>query len=209
MPRSLANGDYSLVLAIESSSRPDSWYRLLADRSTNAFSCDCPKRIFFNGQQRSQVPRTCPHTDFGRVLTGPSLSTQARRVGSVLERMSPADLLEATKLQWPGLRGQWSIDGRVAQINGKPYQIILLRLALGNGGVATGVVAFAEAHHHSRERVLSRVAGWCGFAIAAEVARLGGFPMAGQPPEHFKVPSRGTRRRTEEARPRPSERPTT
>src|SRR5262249_25158139 len=81
---------------------------------------------------------------------------------------------------------------------------------MGNGGTATGVVAFAEAHRSDRARVLAGVAGWAGFAIAAEVARLGGYPMAGQPPEHFKVPGRRTaRRRTEERAPTPNERPTT
>jgi len=39
MPRSLANGDYRLVMAVESSSRPDSWYRVLADLHTGALSC--------------------------------------------------------------------------------------------------------------------------------------------------------------------------
>jgi len=42
MTRSLANGDYSLVMAVESSSQPDSWYRVLADRNTGMLSCDCP-----------------------------------------------------------------------------------------------------------------------------------------------------------------------
>ena len=38
MPRSLANGDYSLVMAVESSSRVESWYRVLADQQTGALS---------------------------------------------------------------------------------------------------------------------------------------------------------------------------
>ncbi len=42
MPRSLANGDYSLVMATESTSRANSWYRVLADRRTGNLSCDCP-----------------------------------------------------------------------------------------------------------------------------------------------------------------------
>src|SRR6266700_5694968 len=50
MTRSLANGDYSLVMAIESASRPDSWYRVLADRQTGALSCDCPPWTFKQGQ---------------------------------------------------------------------------------------------------------------------------------------------------------------
>jgi len=35
--------------------------------------------------------------------------------------------------------------------------------------------------------MVAGVAGWAGYAIAAEVARVAGYPMAGQPPEHFKV----------------------
>ena len=42
MPRSLVNGDYTLVMAIESASRTNSWYRVLADRRTGNLSCDCP-----------------------------------------------------------------------------------------------------------------------------------------------------------------------
>src|SRR5205823_2245331 len=34
------------------------------------------------------------------------------------------------------------------------------------------------------------VAGWAGYAIAAEVARVAGYPLAGQPPEHFTVTRR-------------------
>jgi hypothetical protein len=35
--------------------------------------------------------------------------------------------------------------------------------------------------------MVAGVAGWAGYAIAADVARSAGFPLAGQPPEHFKV----------------------
>ena len=90
--------------------------------------------------------------------------------------------------QWPGLQGQWTIEQKAARINNKPYHLVLVRLHLGNGsGSATGTVEFAEHHPITRERMLAGVAGWCGYAIAAEVARLGGYPMAGQPPEHFSV----------------------
>jgi hypothetical protein len=49
MPRSLANGDYSLVMAIESTSRANSWYRVLAERRTWNLSCDCPAWTFNQG----------------------------------------------------------------------------------------------------------------------------------------------------------------
>jgi hypothetical protein len=31
------------------------------------------------------------------------------------------------------------------------------------------------------------VAGWCGYAVAAEIARQAGYTTVGQPPEHFKL----------------------
>ncbi len=67
---------------------------------------------------------------------------------------------------------------------------MLLRLALGNGGTATGTVAFCLRRPLTETRLQAGVAGWCGYAIAAEVARLGGFPLADQPPEHFRVQRR-------------------
>ena len=54
-----------------------------------------------------------------------------------------SQLLVATQEQWPGLRGYWSIEERDANIGTKSYHFVLLRLELGNGGTATGVVAFA------------------------------------------------------------------
>jgi hypothetical protein len=94
-----------------------------------------------------------------------------------------------------GLTGTWSIKQRVASIQQNPYLFVLVRLIPGNGGEATGVVAFAERHQPSLERLQAGVAGWAGYAIAAEVARRGGYPLAGQPLEHFRVPQRQTPRR--------------
>jgi len=208
MTRSLANGDYSLVMAIESASRPDSWYRVLADRQTGALSCDCPPWTFKQGQDAgASTERSCPHTRFAGqlALRTPLPGVQARRSGEALSGVVPSDLLAATQQQWPGLRGHWSIDGRVAEVNEKPYQLILLGLEMGNGGSATGVAAFAERHHPTLPRLQAGVAGWCGYAIAAEVARRGGFPLAGQPPEHFRVTAsrgRATGRSPQEPRPR-------
>jgi len=99
-------------------------------------------------------------------------------------------LLTATQTQWPGLRGAWNIEQRDTQISTKPYRFVLLRLGLGNGGIATGVVAFASRHHHTETEMIGGVAGWAGYAIAAEVARLGGFPLVGNVPEHFRVDRR-------------------
>lgn len=188
MPKSLARGDYSLVLAIESATRLDSWYRVLADRQTGVLSCDCPPWTFNYDQ------RTCTHTDLGARLT--DQGGQAILAG--MTASEPSLLIAATQEQWPGLGGTWSIEERTARVKDNPFRFVLLRLDLGNGGIATGVVAFAERHHHSQAYIEARVAGWAGYAIAAEVARLGGFPLAGQPPEHFRVdrrPTTGTRAR--------------
>lgn len=195
MPRSLARGDYSLVLAIESASRSDSWYRILADRRSGALSCDCPTWLF------NRQNRTCQHTDIASLLvqTPPATipATQAHRV----RQTSP--FIAATQAQWPGLGGLWEIEERQSRIGQHLYRFILVRLIPGNGGEPiTGVVAFAEAHDHPEAHLTSRVAGWAGYALAAEVARRGGFPLAGQPPEHFRITSRqsSVRQRRPESR---------
>jgi hypothetical protein len=87
------------------------------------------------------------------------------------------------------------MEERDAHINGKLYHFVLVRLALGNGGEATGIVAFAQAHHHSVQQMIPGVAGWAGWAIATEVARLGGFVTVGNPPEHFRIDRRPARQR--------------
>jgi hypothetical protein len=113
--------------------------------------------------------------------------------------------LAATQIQWPGLRGTWNIEERDANIGEKPYHFVLLRLELGNGGTATGVVAFANAHHHTVNEMIPGAAGWAGYAIAAEVARLAGHGFMGQVPEHFQVNRRPTAgRQTQPARPVPA-----
>jgi hypothetical protein len=194
MPRSFVNGDYTLLLAVESASRPESWYRILVDRRSGAVSCDCAPYIF-NRQHDAQGHRRCQHTAIAALLsTAPHETGTSHEIGSADTMVDP--LLVATQEQWPGLRGTWSIERRTAPIQQHPYLFVLVRLEPGNGGEATGVVAFAEQHHPSEQRLQAGVAGWAGYAIAAEVARRGGFPLAGQPPEHFRVPQRQTARRT-------------
>jgi hypothetical protein len=195
MPKSLLRGDYSLLLAVESSSRPDSWYRVLTDRQLGALSCDCPPFIF-NRQQNAQGERACPHTQVGQRLAAVSVE-QTQRTVPTDRTTGVSSFITATREQWPGLRGTWSIEERDATIKTTPYRFVLLRLELGNGGgIATGTVAFSRRHTHTQAHLASRVAGWAGYAIAAEVARLGGLPMAGQLPDHFKVPRREGRRAT-------------
>jgi hypothetical protein len=102
-------------------------------------------------------------------------------------------------------RLRWPLVHRAAQqrsctIDNHPYQFVLLRLSTGNGTTATGLVAFAQRHHLTQASMVAGVTGWAGYAIAAEVARAAGYPLAGQPPEHFILTRRtstaaGTRTR--------------
>jgi hypothetical protein len=186
MPRSLANGDYRLIMAIESASRANSWYRVLVDGNTGNFSCDCPAWTF---RQDGGEARSCKHTRLAQLLTSP------QNVGTPLERASGAAatnnlFVQAAQQQWPGLGGRWSIEQRSSQLDGTPYYFVLLRLTTGNGTTATGLVAFTRRYHTTQQSMIAGVAGWAGYAIAAEVARAAGYPLAGQPPEHFKVTRR-------------------
>lgn len=201
MPRSLAHGDYSLVMAIESASSNNSWYRVLIDRHTSNISCDCPSWTF---RQGGSAARSCKHTRLAQLLFNTHGLVDMQRAGMPVERASGTAaethlLVQATRRQWPGLGGRWSIDHRTGAIDNQPYHFILLRLTTGNGATATGLVAFARHYHPTTESMVAGVAGWAGYAIAAEVARIAGYPMAGQPPDHFKVARRtetaGSRRR--------------
>jgi len=188
MPRSLANGDYRLIMAIESASRANSWYRVLTDWRTGNFSCDCPAWTF---RHDGDTVRSCKHTRLAQLLTNP------QNVGTPIERASGAAavnnlFVQAAQQQWPGLGGRWSIEQRSSQLDGIPYYFVLLRLTTGNGTTATGLVAFTQRYHPTQQSMLAGVAGWAGYAIAAEVARVAGYPLAGQPPEHFTITRRST-----------------
>jgi len=192
MPRSLANGDYSLVMTFESASRANSWYRVLADRHTGNLSCDCPAWTFRQGENTA---RTCKHTQIAQLLVNAQGQVNVRRTGTPWERASGAAantnlLVQSTQQQWPGLGGRWSIEQRTTSVDNHPYNFVLLRLTTGNGTTATGLVAFAQRFHPTVASMVAGVAGWAGYAIAAEVARAAGYPMAGQPPDHFKVTRR-------------------
>jgi hypothetical protein len=190
MPRSLARGDYRLLMAIESASQPNAWYRVLVDPRTNALSCDCPAWTF---AQRGGS-RACKHTDLASVLlrTPPGAAgTPARRRAAT---RTEHPLVTATRRQWAGLAGSWSIEERDARVWNEQYHFVLLRLVTGNGALATGVVAFASAAHPTMESRVAGVAGWAGYAIAAEVARQAGYPLMGQPPAHFKTQRRAGER---------------
>lgn len=195
MPRSLANGDYSLVMAIESASRANRWYRVLVDRLTGALSCDCASWTF---RQDGGETRSCKHTRLAQLLL--TAVSPVPLLARAIDHVTRTDLLiQETQRQWPGLGGTWTIEQRVATFDALPYTFILLSLQTGNGTSASGVVAFAQRYHPTQESMVAGVAGWAGYTIAAEVARVAGFPMAGQPPEHYKVvrgSRTGTRTRT-------------
>lgn len=204
MPRSLANGDYSMFLAVESSSRPDSWYRVLIDRSNGNYSCDCPPWIFKQNNSSTTDDRGCSHTEFAQSLARLSNNQQHAPLNAtvssaaILSGQADANLI-AVQEQWPGIRGDWHLEDRRWNIGGKPYAVHLLQLHSGNGDDAQGLVAFSTRHDHTDDQIKRGIAGWAGYAVAAEIARIGGFPLAGQPPEHFKVSSRTstrTRRQT-------------
>jgi hypothetical protein len=195
MPRSLARGDYRLLMAIESASRANSWYRVLVDCQSGQLSCDCPSWTFRQGAGSAGAGRSCKHTHIAQLLVNPAGEVNARPAGQVVERAGGAAaennrLVQAARHQWPGLGGRWSFEQRASTIDGQPYHFVLLRLTTGNGTTATGLVAFVRSFHPTTESMVAGVAGWAGYAIAAEVARVAGYALAGQPPGHFTVTRR-------------------
>ncbi|HEX8683286.1 MAG TPA: hypothetical protein VF707_13285, partial [Ardenticatenaceae bacterium] len=89
--------------------------------------------------------------------------------------------------QWPGLGGVWSLEERAASLKGKAYHLVPLRLDTASGTAATALVTLAARHGLELRQKITAVASWGGYTIAAYVARAAGFPLAGAPPEHFKV----------------------
>jgi len=169
-------------MAIESSSRPDSWYRICQDRATGELSCDCPSWTFAQNNQRA-----CKHTALAQVLLAPSTTPRAH-----VPQIAPLNhpYVAAATRQWPGLGGTWSVDDKPARIGTDAYQVVLLTLHTGNGDHLSGCAAFATRHNANRS-LLPGIAGWIGYAISAEVCRRGNLPLAGAPPEHFRLPRRG------------------
>ncbi len=195
MPRSLAHGDYRLIMAVESASQANSWYRVLIDPRSGQLSCDCPGWTFRQGRQAAGATRSCKHTRMAESLLHPAGGIDARLAGPPIERARGAaaethPLVQATRQQWAGLGGRWSFERRAGAIENEPYHVILLHLTTGNGTTASGLVAFARRYHLTTESMVAGVAGWAGYAIAAEVARTAGYPLAGQPPEHFRLTRR-------------------
>jgi hypothetical protein len=176
MPQSLAGGDYSLIMAIESATRPNSWYRVCHHRGTGALSCDCPAWTFQRDSRRA-----CKHVQTALTLLS---GVRDQLAGDAAGQDHP--LICATCQQWPGLGGSWAVAERDSRIGSDPYHFVALTLRTGNGDSAIGCVAFAQRHNLLRPQTPS-IAGWAGYAIAAEVCRRGNLPLAGAPPAHFTV----------------------
>ena len=197
MPRSIANGDYGVLNAVESASEPGQWYAVVADRRGGALSCDCPRWIF-----NATGSRTCKHTDFtlGLVTSAANVGrTQASaQMGAAValgtEGAGEHPFVTATRQQWPGLLGAWEIEQIPAALDGVPYEVLRLTLRTGNGETLTGTVSFAARHRHTPASMESWVAAWCGYAIAAELAYRAGHRLGALPPRRATAPrTAGTR----------------
>jgi hypothetical protein len=191
MARSLAGGDYRLLMAVESASRADSWYRICVDVRSQALSCDC---VAWIKQAAPPERRICKHTALASRLiadAGPGPLTTAP---SQMDEQHP--LIRTTREQWHGLTGRWRLEERDTVIQRDPYHIVLLGLTAANGMSASGVAAFANRHRPTTQSMIPGVAGWAGYAIAAGIARQAGYNLVGQPPDHFRV-DRGGRRRVD------------
>jgi len=179
MPASLASGAYRLLAVFESSSSRDTWYRLLQNAAGD-LSCDCPAWVF----KKTSAARGCPHTQFMQTLLDGQSFDRLGTAGAV-DQLAVVDAMNA---RWHGgLLGEWHINSRVDRFKGSRYLFLETKLTFGTGNVSSCMIGFAEKHLEM-PRVYERVAGWCGYTHAADIARLGGFPMAGQQPEYFKVP---------------------
>jgi len=186
------NGDYRLVVATESSSRPDVWYRVLQDTSTGNLQCDCPNWL-------TNANRTCKHTDAGRLLLGAGNLQASGTVPSIPDAQRLAalthPLVEATRGQWQGIEtATFGIEERDSMVGRDPYHFVLLRVQTGDDIQASAVVAFARRHFQAgtdpHVHMQTGVVGWAGYELCSRVARAADFPMVGQPPIHYRMPRR-------------------
>jgi hypothetical protein len=214
MARSLRNGDFDLVLAIQSPSSPDRWYRVLLDRTRvlageTVLSCDCVgwRQDARNGAARRalaegrsdvglRVPRGCKHTDAAQALLGtPS--------GSPMPRFrTDHPYVGATRTRWAPLRefvpeDSWGIQEARITVSDEPYHLVLLQATGTTGATATAAIAFASCHPATLGSRAAPVGDWGGYTIAASFCRQAGVPLAGEPPLHFAeaLPGRSTARR--------------
>jgi|GEM_PF-1121474 len=215
MARSLRNGDFDLVLAIQSPSNPDRWYRVLLDRARalageTVLSCDCmgwkqdahnaaARRALAAGRSDAglRVPRGCKHTDAAQALLGsPSRATMPRfRIDH--------PYVGATRTRWAPLRAfvpedGWGLQEARIIVSDEPYHLVLLQATGTTGTIATAAIAFASCHPATLGSRAAPVGDWGGYTIAASFCRQAGVPLAGEPPLHFAeaLPGRSAARRT-------------
>jgi hypothetical protein len=198
--KSLVHGDYLFVMLVESASArgPNTWYRVLADKLTGLLSCDCHTWVYKGDVEtdaQGHQTRLCKHTRFGRrllALQGTAGTTPIQPVAGQAAVATTHPLVAATQQQWRGLGGVWGIEQRSALIGNEDYELVLLSLRPGNGGLATGLVAFSHRHHDRRDyaSMVPGIALWGGYSLASQVAHLHGFTSVAPPTVHFKVPGR-------------------
>jgi hypothetical protein len=201
MARSLRNGDFDLVLVIQSPSSPDRWYRVLLDRARaqageTVLSCDCAgwlqdarnaaaRRALAAGRSDAglRVPRGCKHTDAAQALLGqPGEATMPHY-------RSDHPYVGATRTRWAPLRdfvpeGGWGVQEARIRVGDAPYHLVLLEATGTTGSVATAAIAFASCHPATLGSRAAPVAGWGGYALAAAFCRQAGLPLVGEPPLH-------------------------
>lgn len=214
MARSLRNGNFDLVLAIQSPSSPDRWYRVLLDRARAVageavLSCDCTgwrqdarnlaaRRALAAGRSDTglRVPRGCKHTDAALALLGSPSGA------SMPQFRTDHPYVGATRTRWAPLRefvpeGGWGIQEARITVSHEPYHLVLLQATGTTGATATAAVAFANCHPATLGSRAAPVGDWGGYTLAASFCRQAGVPLAGEPPLHFaeELPSRSTTRR--------------
>lgn len=202
MVRSLANGDYSFVMLVESAkAEVNTWYRVLRHKITGLLSCDCPIWVFGRDTEmnaQGATIRLCKHCRGAREL----LARQRPHMAPVLSDRAPAPvptthpLVAATQQQWRGLGGVWRVEQRSVMLGDEAYELVLLSLQSGNGFLATGLVAFSARHHRrdDYESMIPGIALWGGFSIASQIAQTQeGFETIAPPNVYFKVRERTTR----------------
>ena len=202
MARSLRNGDFDLVLAIQSPSSPDRWYRVLLDRDRartgeTVLSCDCTgwkqdarnltaRRALAAGRSDTslRVPRGCKHTDVAITLLGTSSDTAMPRY------RTDHPYVGATRTRWAPLRDfvpedGWGIQEARVTVSNEPYHLVLLAATGTTGTTATAAIAFAACHPATLGSRAAPVGDWGGYTIAASFCRQAGVPLVGEPPLHF------------------------
>jgi len=214
MARSLRNGDFDLVLAIQSPSSPERWYRVLLDRSRTLtgetlLSCDCvgwlqdarnaaARRALAAGHSDTglRVPRGCKHTDVATTLLGTASG------GAMPRYRTDHPYVGATRTRWAPLRDfvpedGWGIQEARITVSAEPYHLVLLQATGTTGITATAAIAFAAGHPATLGSRAAPVADWGGYTIAASFCRQAGVPLVGEPPLHFAetLPGRGAPRR--------------